>query len=230
MQLNSRITAICLATIASLILVAPANAIPQVLPATQDFTPGYESSFNLDFGGGFQRSAFISQTNYELEIDAEPVGGAARFLSYTQSVDSIDMPNPLFGQVGQPEFLPTGAISVSIVPGTSGASSYLLSGNTGEFSTTESYLISWTEDLTNLGLGTVNGGSLEFPSTSQGTIEFLTQSSGRINQVWSGVFEPLGLTYTCFVNTTFVPEPASLSLLAFGAMGLIRRRRMSRVG
>jgi len=231
MRSLSRPLSLLTAALAVFAAAHTARADSATLVGLQDTSPGVFSGFTLDFGTGTPETALVSDTVFTLAVDDAPAPtGTATFLSYSQNVASLNMPNPLFGQPGQPQFLPTGPISVSIVPGTSGASSYLFDGGTtppsAVFSTTEDYLISWTGDLTLLGLGGPNGGSIVFPSTSVGTIAYQTSVSGTIHQEWSGTFTGLGfpIDYTCVVNTVFTPEPASLGLLFVAALALRRRR------
>jgi len=192
---------------------AQANIIS--LTANQVATP--VSTFTLSFSGQPLPSSYISNTHFQMDVDgAVAPSGLARFNSYYQNVDPLTLPD------GQGGYVNTGNLTVQIVPGSSGVSSF--NPATGEFTTTETYQIDYTGDLTSIGLG--NGGSVFFPSTSTGVITFnpIDPTQGTISQHWSGRYDPLGLDYTCVVNTAF-PEPAALSLLGLAGLAIIRRRR-----
>ena len=183
------------------------------LNAVQAAAP--QSTFTLSFSGQPLPSSYISNTTFSLQLDDQPRAGAAQFLSYNQNVAPLTLPD------GQGGYVSTGDITVEIEPGTSGGGSYDVSS--GLFTTTEIYKISYTGDLTSIGLG--NGGFVEFPSTSSGTISFdpILPGVGTIHQQWSGTYSPLGLDYSCEVFTTF-PEPASLGLLGFAILAIRRKR------
>ena len=206
-------------------LTSPAFASPATLLGTHDSAPGNESYFNLNFVDfGLIRQSSITSTIFELEIDQDPnPTGSARFLSYNQNVDPVFLPNP---NPGDPD-ISTGPITVEIIPGSSGASSY--NPLTGIFSTTELYKVTYTNDLSAFGLTDPNH-EVVLPSTSTGLIIYDTVNSGRIQQNWLGRFDLNGLVidFQCAVNTVFTPEPASAALLSLGALPLIFRRRRTR--
>lgn len=214
----ARTSGFFVAGLTATLLASATYAAPVSLLATHD--PGQPNSFSLSFfGGAMTRQAGISTTDFELLFDTDPnPTGSARFLSYNQSIDSIDMPDPQGGAD-----IPTGALTVEVVPGSSGISSF--DPATGIFTTTETYRITYANDLTALGLGGP-GSFVEFPSTSTGQIVYETATSGRISQTWQGQYDLGGtiIDYTCEVNTQFTPEPATLALLAFAGLFISRRR------
>ncbi|MBI5763486.1 MAG: PEP-CTERM sorting domain-containing protein [Planctomycetes bacterium] len=196
------------------VLTVTASAAPIAIQAIQ--APNPASTFQLSFSGNPLPSSFISNTSFALTVDNEPVGtGAASFQSYYQDVAPLTIPD------GQGGFVDTGDLTVEIVPGSSGISSF--DAGTGIFTTTETYKISYTGDLTSIGLE--NGGFILFPSTSTGIIAFdpVDPSIGTVVQNWQGTYLPLGLDYTCSVHATF-PEPAAISLLGLGMLAVLRRR------
>lgn len=204
------------AAVIALVAMATASvsAAPISVQAIQAPTPA--STFQLSFAGNPLPSSFISNTSFSLTVDNEPAGtGAASFQSYYQDVAPLTIPD------GQGGFVNTGDLTIEIVPGSSGISSY--DAGTGIFTTTETYKVSYTGDLTAIGLG--NGGFVLFDSTSIGTIAFDVNdpSIGTVVQNWQGTYLPLGLDYACSVNATF-PEPAAISLLGLGMLAVLRRR------
>lgn len=203
------------------LLAGITNAGPQTFVATLDQTPGLESSFTFDFGGGFLESATISDTEFTLEVDsdASPLG-SARFLSYQQQIESINLPDPTGGSTP----IPTGALTVEVLKGTSNPGTY--NATTGEFTTSETYRIHYTGDLSAYGL---LGGFVDLPSQSAGRI---MEDNGitRIQQNWAGTYTFPGtnvtLGYTCSVNTQVVPEPGCLAWCSvLGLASLTLRRR-----
>ena len=96
------IAAACL----SALVVGVVRADLQVLIADQD--PSQQSFFTLDFGPfGGETTGFISNTRISLAIDVPQK--RARIASYHQNVEALTLPGGLS----------TGAIVISIVPGTS---------------------------------------------------------------------------------------------------------------
>lgn len=205
-------------TVAAIALIAMSAASVSAAPISVQAiqAPNPASTFQLSFAGNPLPSSFISNTSFALTVDNEPAGtGAASFQSYYQDVAPLTIPD------GQGGFVNTGDLTVEIVPGSSGISSF--DAGTGIFTTTETYKVSYTGDLTAIGLG--NGGFVLFDSTSIGTIAFDIgdPSIGTVVQNWQGTYAPLGLDYSCSVNATF-PEPAAISLLGLGMMAVLRRR------
>lgn len=205
-------------TVAAIALLAMSAASVSAAPISVQAiqAPNPASTFQLSFAGNPLPSSFISNTSFALTVDNEPVGtGAASFQSYYQDVAPLTIPD------GQGGFVNTGDLTVEIVPGSSGISSF--DAGTGIFTTTETYKISYTGDLTSIGLE--NGGFILFPSTSTGIIAFdpIDPSIGTVVQNWQGTYLPLGLDYTCSVHANF-PEPAAISLLGLGMMAVLRRR------
>lgn len=174
-----------------------------------------ESSFTLDFGEfGGPRSALISETEFQLDLNPEAAPGlSAAFASYNQSADPLALPNPFGGAD-----LSTGPLTISIEESYGGTFNAL----TGEVTTSDLYRIEFTGDLSSLGIFS----PVLLPGSSTGVVSFATPNTGDIALNWAGTHNIGGLTfgYVCATNTTFTPEPASLALLGIGAM-LLRRRR-----
>ena len=199
---------------------ASALAEPTLYPASIDLRPGFESSFTFDFGGGFVETAMISNTQFTLEVDPVSLpGGSAEFKSYYQEIESINLPDPLGGT----NPIPTGDITVEILPGTGGQGTYDV--GTGQFTTSEVYRVHVTGDLSAYGL---TEGFVDLPSFSTGTIT-LEESVGTIQQRWEGEYTFPGsnvtIQYRCAVNSLIVPEPSALGLLLGGVCLLARRFR-----
>jgi hypothetical protein len=187
---------------------APAGMVS--LTATHD--PTQPNFFTLNFPPeyGGPRSGLISATDFVLGYD--DLAGTAQFESYFQNIDSIELPGGV----------QTGAITVTVVPGTSSGT---FDVNTGQFSTSEDYSITFENDLSMFGLVS----PVVLPSGSTGLVDF---ANLRIGQEWAGdgaignpsdPKNPIDFAYVCVVNTTFVPEPATIAL--FGLVGLLLRRR-----
>lgn len=182
-----------------------AAADPVALVATQAPTPA--SSFTLDFDFGVfveTVSAQISRTDFELEIDADL--GTAQFAQYKQSIDPLILPGGFS----------TGNIRVEIVPGTSGGTLNVL---TGEFTTEELYAVYFDGDLSAFQLTS----PVVLPSASAGTVKLSALSGGDVLMAWAGTsqlpnpFDPttfIAFKYTCEVTTEFAPEPVTLLQLA----------------
>ena len=205
-----------------ILLAAAAQAVaePTLYSTTIDLRPGFESSFTFDFGNGFLETAMISNTQFTLEVDPVSLpGGSAEFKSYYQEIASINLPDPFGGT----DPIPTGNITVEILPGTGGQGSYNFA--TGEFTTSEVYRVHFSGDLSAYGL---TDGFVDLPSFSTGTIT-LEESVGTIQQRWEGEYTFPGssvtIQYRCAVNTQIVPEPNALGLLLGGVCLLARRFR-----
>lgn len=165
-----------------------ASAAVVSLKAEDD--PAAPNFFTLDFGDGQPRDALISDTTYDLRIDAD--AGTARFVSYDQAIEPIDIP------IGPGVFISTGDISVRVVPGSSSGS---YAAGTGAFTTTEQYEISFTGDLSAIGFLS----PVVLPSSSSGTVIYTGAQSGTIEQLWDGetFVGPVLLHYQCRVSSTF---------------------------
>jgi hypothetical protein len=215
-----------LAGLAAMAAHAQANVISLV--AEQAAAPA--SRFGLDFGDGSGfRDVNITQTDFRMRLDQSgpPSAWTARFDSYVQSVPALELPD------GQGGSLSTGALTVEIVPGSSSGTLTENQDGTFEFSTTDTYQISFAGDLSAIGFFS----PVVLSSTTTGLI---TPDAGRtvglngnVNIGWTGLQE-LGatgimLSYRCDVAATYVgaviPEPTSLALLAGGVVGVFRRRR-----
>ena len=182
-----------------------AAADPVALVATQ--TPNPASSFSLDFDfGAFVEtsSAQISQTDFELEIDADL--GTAQFAQYKQSIAPLILPGGFS----------TGNIRVEVVPGSSVGTLNVL---TGVFTTEELYAVYFDGDLSAFHLTS----PVVLPSTSAGTVKLSALSGGDVLMAWAGTsqllnpFDPLtviSFKYTCEVTADFAPEPVTLLQLA----------------
>jgi len=193
MPASNRTRRIVTAAFGAMVGASAALADGVSLLATQD--PQRDSYFTLDFGppiGATQ--AFISQTEYELAVDA--ASGTARFVDYYQTVGALELPGGFT----------TGAIQIEILPGTS-AGTY--DAATGQFSTSEIYAVHFEGDLSAFGLTS----PVYLPSGANGGVEMLSDTSGRISMEWNGqgvLTDPLGnplpFTYTCVVNTLFMVD------------------------
>lgn len=169
-----------------LLVATSVQAAPIQVNATEDSVqPGF---FTLDFGAKVGiASGQITSTDYGLEVD--PDAGTARLTDYYQEVESLN----LFGAV------PTGDIVVTIVEG---SSSGTYNKATREFTTTETYLVYFAEDLSAFGLVS----PVELESTSTGTVDISTErGASHVNLTWEGGSDIAGqeFSYDCQVNTQF---------------------------
>lgn len=192
-----------------------ASGEPTRLLAEQN--PVEVSSFTLSFTDfGIDSTSAIIDTNYELRTDLETADVApsgrlddipaefpmsARFVNYFQNVEPLILPDP----TGQSAGISTGNLRIEVVPGTSTGT---YDAATGEFTTTEFYVILFDGDLSGFGLES----PVILPSTSNGTVVFDSEGVGRINMVWSGQGElanlqdpanPIRFTYECATQTEF---------------------------
>lgn len=187
---------VIVACVASLLISAASTAEPRVLVAQED--PNQISAFTLDFGEmGGVASSRISQTNYELEVDAEM--GTARFVRYDQQVDALTLPGGFS----------TGNITIQVVEDSS-AGTY--DRRTGIFVTSELYAVHFEGDLSAFGLES----PVILPSTSMGFVLLDAQTGGSIGMEWVGEgelvnpFDPnstIQFAYTCEVSTQFAIDP-----------------------
>lgn len=187
---------IIVACVASLLISATSTAEPRVLVAQED--PNQISAFTLDFGEmGGVASSRISQTNYELEVDAEM--GTARFVRYDQQVDALTLPGGFS----------TGNITIQVVEDSSTGT---YDRRTGIFVTSELYAVHFEGDLSAFGLES----PVILPSTSTGFVLLDAQTGGSIGMEWVGEgelvnpFDPnstIQFAYTCEVSTQFAIDP-----------------------
>lgn len=192
-----------LAALAAVSLAASfAPAATQSLRAQND--PAVVSSFAVNFGDG-ERAADISLTSFVL--DADEAGGSAGFVRYHQDIAPLAIPTP-FGDVS------TGDITVDIVDGPTVGTLVPAGDGTYTFETTDTYAVAFTADLSALGLQS----PVLLTSTTNGTVEFLTEKTGTVNMVWEGegLIGPPGgeipFTYVCRVNTVFSTQPGDLDI------------------
>lgn len=152
--------------------------------------PGAPNSFSLNFGDGVDRISQITDTTYDLRLNE--TAGAAQFVSYEQFVAPIEIP------IGPGQVLSTGDLTIRVLPGTSSGTYDVASG---QFSTQESYEISFTGDLSMIGFFS----PVILPSQSSGQVTYASDNTGSVEQIWEGAVDmgPIQLTYVCRVNTTF---------------------------
>lgn len=191
--------------LAALISGGPAAAAPVALVATQAANPVSSFTLEFDFGAFVETvSAQITQTDFELEIDADL--GTAQFARYDQFVNPLILPGGIS----------TGNIRVEIVPGTSAGTLNVLSG---EFTTEELYAVHFDGDLSAFNLTS----PVVLPSASAGTVKLSALTGGAVLMAWAGnsqlpnPFDPaaaIPFRYTCDVQAVFAPEPVSLLQLA----------------
>lgn len=175
------------------------GAVAQVttLDATGVLEPA--SSFTLSFPdfGGFSTEALITSTEFDLQVD--PTAGTAAFTYYYQHADSLVIP------ISQTEFAVTGPLRIEIEPGSSAGTFDPL---TGEFSTTENYVIYFAGDLSVFGLES----PVVLPGNSSGVVtDDGSLSVGSVELAWlgQGVLTPDGgqtlisFDYRCDVNAEF---------------------------
>lgn len=174
-----------LTVIVGLCAAGTARAADVALLATHDATQTNEFSFIFGTEPGQRSTAQISDTHFELQV--EPVVGSARFVRYDQQIQPLTLPGGYS----------TGDITVHIVPG---SSSGTYDAETGAFSTTEQYEISFTGDLSPIGLFS----PVVLPSSSNGTVT--GGDNGTIQLLWGDEnvqVGPLVFSYTCEVNALF---------------------------
>lgn len=157
------------------------------------------SAFALDFGDGVPRVAAITYSELDLRID--PGAGSARFAYYHQTAEPLVLPSPL-----PPFEVSTGELVIEIVPGSSTGS---FDAESGEFTTSEDYVIHFDGDLSVLGLtspvvlsGAASTGTLTNPGGDY--------ASGQASLAWSGTYEleftdgtVIPLAYTCGVDAEY---------------------------
>jgi len=171
--------------------------------ASQNLQVG--SSFSLDFGQvGGVASALITDTNLSVAVDPEL--GSARFVDYSQNIEPLILPGGFS----------TGAITVEIVEGSSVGT---FDPITKVFTTTETYAIHFTGDLSAFGLTS----PVLLDGSSTGTVSIATEIEGALDINWVGESElsnpldpsqPIEFTYACEVHTAFAPEPEQMLEIA----------------
>jgi hypothetical protein len=177
-------------------LLLAANAQAETYSLVAGANPAVPSYFTLDFGEfGGRTSAFSGVTDMELEVD--PQAGTARFVHYYQEVDPLTLPGGFS----------TGNLTIEIIEGSSTGSYDTF---TGEFITSEIYLVHFEGDLSAFGLES----PVELPSESAGTVVFVG-TDGEIVMEWNGAgsllnpFDPLqfiDFTYFCTLSAQFSPQ------------------------
>jgi hypothetical protein len=187
-----------MALITNAAVAAPITLLAEQTQAAQP------SSFTLNFEGfGEPRSAQISQTQFDLELD--PDLGTARFTRYTQQIGSITLPGDI----------PTGDITVTL---SSVVSDGTFNDLDGEFGTGEEYRIEFDGDLSLYGFAP--GVPVVLPSASVGAISLSAAEGGQVTLRWEGVYEldspfgPIMLRYTCDVAAAFALDALSLVRLS----------------
>lgn len=198
-----------------LMIGTAASGEPTRLLAEQN--PVEVSTFTLSFTDfGIDSTSSIIDTNYELRTDiaaaeVSPIermdnsptefSRSARFVNYFQNVEPLILPDPS----GETAGISTGNLRIEVLPGTSTGT---YNPATGEFTTTEFYVIRFDGDLSGFGLES----PVILPSTSNGTVVFDSEGIGRIDMVWSGQGElanlqdpanPIRFTYECATQTEF---------------------------
>ncbi len=181
-------------------MVCPASAEPVRVAARQDTSiPSY---FTLNFpvlGELGRNDALIARTDLELEIDA--VAGTARFVRYEQDVDPLTLPGGIS----------TGNLRIEIVPNSSTGT---FDPATGQFLTSETYLVHFDGDLSAYGLMS----PVALPSSSTGFASVASTTSGQVDFRWDGVgqlanpFAPgtmIDFTYICSLFASFAPQASA---------------------
>ncbi|MGD2108169.1 MAG: hypothetical protein PVI86_02130 [Phycisphaerae bacterium] len=202
--MNTTLKRLCTAAVCCGSLLLASNAKAETRTLVAGANPGVPSYFTLDFGEfGGRTTAFSGVTDMELEVDAD--AGTARYVHYYQEVDPLTLPGGFS----------TGNLTIEIVAGSSSGTYDRL---TGEFATTETYLVYFEGDLSAFGLES----PVELPSASVGTVQF-AGTDGEIVLDWDGAgtlihpFDPLEIidfSYFCTLNAQFAPEAIALVELA----------------
>ena len=171
----------------------------EVYHAVEDVT--IPSTFTLEFVGFGDTIAEIARTNLTLQLD--PDAGTASLVNYYQDVDPLILPGGIS----------TGALTIEIAWG---SSSGTYNAATGEFSTNETYLIHFENDLSAFGMTS----PAVLPGSSTGTLirDGGDPTIGKIQLDWAGSgllnnpfdpANPLQFNYTCNVATDFEQVPAT---------------------
>jgi len=163
-------------------------------------------AFTLDFGDiGIVARSNITSTHYELNVDV--AHGTAHFVSYLQHVQPLALPGGIS----------TGDITVEVV---AGSSTGTFDPITATFTTSETYAVHFTGDLSAFGLTS----PVLLPSASTGELVVDPVEGGEVRMDWNGSGQlsnpfdpsgpPLSFTYACAVNTLFPATPANVISLA----------------
>jgi len=163
--------------------------------ATSD--PDNVSAFTLQFGDGLgDASANITTTSLALALD--DLTGTASLRAYYQQIAPLILPGGFS----------TGRITVSVLPGSS-VGTY--NPATGDFATSETYVVHFEGDLSAFGLQS----PVLLPSNSVGVLDPSEGTLGALRLNWSGVGqlanpfiagERISFTYACTVSTLVVPR------------------------
>lgn len=186
------------------ILAGPVLAAPQTFLGAGADPEVHPSFFTLEFPGLGETVSDIAYTEFDLEVD--PDTGVARFLWYYQEAGSLDLPT------GNPDFpvIPTGALTIRIVPGSSSGS---FDDETEVFTTSEDYAIYFENDLSVFGFDS----PALLPGSSTGDLSVVGAAGGVLTLEWGGSgelvnpsnpAETIPFLYTCNVSADVSAAPS----------------------